>query len=624
MRVPSSPPPFPVRPRTLRRTPTLLFFALLAAAVAVWPAAAQEQEHEQEHLPRRSKPPAPGVRPSALPAYGERLSVPARSDVDRQFDRLVDEYLLFDLRLDPVRATNMGVHDYDALLPATDRIGIEASISDIDGFLARLTKLEVDRLGGERRFDHAMLTSRLRGALFDRRTIQTWQRDPNFYLSIASGGLVALLERDFAPLEDRGWNVVARLTAISHVLRNARANLENPPRMYTEVAIEQAAELVRFLSNQLPGRVAPMRDPVLGEEFDHHLAGTTAAAIDFYDWLKTDLLPRSNGDLSLGPDTYAQKLMFDEVVATPLDSLYRRGEAALHETQRRMEKEANAIETGISVREALERLAREGPATRDHVPAAEASLGAIRRFLGEHAILTPIGPEDLSVAKTPVFQRALSFASMDAPGVLETGSTVAYYYVTPPDNTWPAERQADHLGFYNPFQLEFVSIHEALPGHYSQSLAIRECPSLIRALFRSNSNYEGWAHYCEEMMLAEGYGAGDPRYRLAQLDRALQQVCQCLVGLTLHTRGVTYEDAVRFFEREGYRSRVDAEREARRCLSDPGFLLPILGKWQILDLREEIRREKGASFRLRKFHDRFLTYGGAPIALIREGWRESE
>ena len=596
-----------------------LSLSLLVLTASI--AAAQTPSHEgQEHLPRRAKPPAPGVRPAALPGYAERLGVPARSDADRAFDRVVDEFLIFSFRSQPIRATNVGIHDYDAMTPATDRAGIEAALAEVEGYLGRLEKIDAKSLGRDRGFDHAMLTSRLRGTLLDGKTIQNWKRDPNYYLSIASGGVHSLLKRDFAPLEDRGWNVVARITEIPRVLQNARANLENPPRIYTEIAISQAAGLAKFLGDLVPAQMAPVRDPVLREEFDHHLAQAVGAANDFHDWLKNDLLPRSKGDFRLGADTYAKKLLYDEMVSTPLDSLYRRGEQALRETQARMQKEANTIESGLSVNDALARLEKDAPSAPDLVPSTEAKLGAIRRYVAEHHILTPPAHEDLKVAETPVFQRSLSFASMDSPGVLETKATEAYYYVTPPDAAWSPERQKEHLGFYNPVQLEVVSIHEALPGHYYQFLSLKKCPSLVRALFGPGSNSEGWAHYCEQMMLEQGYGAGDHRYQLAQLNLALQRICRYMMGLALHTRGATYEDAEKFFEDEGYMAKVNAEREARRGTSDPTYLVYTLGKWEILDLRDEVKKREGAAFDLQKFHDRFLTYGRAPIPLIREDW----
>src|SRR5262249_51382471 len=415
-------------------------------------------------------------------------------------------------------------------------------------------------------------TNSIQGQLLDLETIQTWKKNPNFYLAIASGGVNGLLKRDFAPLEDRTWNVIARIMEIPRILGDARTNLENPPREYTHIAIEQSAGLSRFLANLVPAQVKGIRDPVLQMELDHHLAQAVGAANDFHDWLKSDLLPRSNGDFRLGADNYAKKLLFDEMVSTPLDSLYHRGEVALHETQEEMKREAEAIAPGLSVSDALARMAKDAPTAHDLVPVTQSKLDAIRRFVAEHRILTPPPSEDLRAAETPIFQRSLSFASMDSPGVLETKATEAYYYVTPPDSTWPAARQAEHLGFYNSHQLEIVSIHEALPGHYYQFLSLKKCASLVRALFGPGSNSEGWAHYCEQMMVEQGYGAGDHRYRLAQLNLALQRICRYMAGIALHTRGMTYQDAVAFFQNEGYMAQVNAEREARRGTSDPTYL----------------------------------------------------
>jgi uncharacterized protein (DUF885 family) len=604
----------PIARLALSMIVTLLPFAALAAADT---ASAPEPEH---HVSKATKPPAPGAALAELPAYGTRLGVAPRTDADRQFDRIVEDFLRWYFRSQPVRATNTGIHEFDALMPVTDKAGLEASVADLHGFLARLQKLEPKQLGRERRFDHAMLTSRIQGQLLDLETVQSWKKDPNFYLSIASGGVNALLKRDFAPLADRTWNVVARIMEIPRILSDARINLDDPPQAYTEIAVDQSAGLVRFLSNLVPAQVKGIRDPVLQHEFDHHLAQAVSAANDFHDWLKSDLLARSNGDFRLGADTYAKKLLYDEMVATPLDSLYHRGELALHDTQDQMKREAEAIQPGLSVNDALARMAKDAPSAHDLVPVTQSKLESIRRYVADHRILTPPPQEDLRAAETPVFQRALSFASMDSPGVLETKATEAYYYVTPPDSTWPAARQAEHLGFYNSHQLEIVSIHEALPGHYYQFLALKKCPSLIRALFGPGSNSEGWAHYCEQMMLEEGYGAGDHQYRLAQLNLALQRICRYMAGIALHTRGMTYEDAVAFFQNEGYMARVNAEREARRGTSDPTYLVYTLGKWEILDLRDEVRRREGNKFNLKDFHDRFLAYGRAPVPLIREDW----
>ncbi|HEV8481898.1 MAG TPA: DUF885 domain-containing protein [Candidatus Eisenbacteria bacterium] len=581
-------------------------------------------QEPEKHVSKATVPPGPGAALAALPAYGTRLGVAPRNDTERQFDKLVDEFLRSYFRSQPVRATNTGIHEFDALLPGTSRADIEAQIVALHGFLDQLQKLDSKQLGRERRFDQRMLTTRIQGQLLDLETVQPWKHDPNFYVGIASSGIHALLKRDFAAKQERTWNVVARIMEVPRVLADARANLDHPPQIYTQIAIDQSAGLVRFLSNSVPAQVSPIQDPVLQMEFDHHLAQAVSAANDFHDWLKSDLLARSNGDYRLGADTYAKKLLYDEMVATPLDSLYQRGEIARAETQAQMKKEAEAIRPGLSVTDALAQMAADAPSPHELVPLAQSELDGIRRFVAEHDIVTPPPHEDLRATETPVFQRSLSFASMDSPGVLETHATEAYYNVTPPDSTWPEARQKEHLGFYNRQQLEIVSIHEALPGHYYQFMALKKCPSLIRALFGPGSNSEGWAHYCEQMMVEQGYGAPDHRYRLAQLNLALQRICRYLAGIGLHTRGMSYEDAVALFQRQGYMAPVNAEREARRGTSDPTYLVYTLGKWEILDLRDEVKRREGAKFDLKAFHDRFLTYGRAPVPLIREDWLGGE
>jgi hypothetical protein len=189
--------------------------------------------------------------------------------------------------------------------------------------------------------------------------------------------------------------------------------------------------------------------------------------------------------------------------------------------------------------------------------------------------------------------------------------------VTPPDPAWDARRKEEHLSFYNRYSLPIVSIHEVFPGHYYQLLAARRSPSRVRAVLGAGSFIEGWAHYTEQMMLDEGFGGNNPKLRLAQLQAALSRLCRYLVGLRMHTAGMSYEGGVEFFMREGYMERANAEREARRGTLDPTYLIYTLGKMEILKLREEYRARAGASFRLGEFHDRLLAYGSPPVKILR-------
>ena len=199
----------------------------------------------------------------------------------------------------------------------------------------------------------------------------------------------------------------------------------------------------------------------------------------------------------------------------------------------------------------------------------------------------------------------------------ERHATEAYFNVTPVESTWTEKEKRDHLGFFNRYGSEIVAIHEALPGHYYQFLALQKGPSRLRQVFGAGTNTEGWAHYCEQMMVEQGYGEGDPRCQLAQLSQALNRIGRLIVGISLHTRGMTYEDAVRLFEEQCYMAPVNAAREARRGTLDPTYLVYTLGKWRILELREEVRRALGPRFRLRVFHDAFLRQGSSPLPIVR-------
>ena len=221
------------------------------------------------------------------------------------------------------------------------------------------------------------------------------------------------------------------------------------------------------------------------------------------------------------------------------------------------------------------------------------------------------------IAETPPYARANGFAMMESPGPYETKATEAFYYVTPPEKDWPAARREEHLRLFNRPVMQIITIHEAWPGHYLQFLYSRRFPTKTRKLVACNTNVEGWAHYGEQMMLEEGFGGGDLRTRLAQLSEALLRDCRYLVGIRLHTQGMTVEEGARFFMEKGFAEHAVALEEARRGAYDPTYLYYTLGKLMIYQLREDYRKAKGSAYSLSGFHEEFIRQGGIPIKLIR-------
>jgi len=282
-----------------------------------------------------------------------------------------------------------------------------------------------------------------------------------------------------------------------------------------------------------------------------------------------------------------------------------------------METLAETIAPGQGVRGALERIGHDHPPADSLILVVSAQLDAIRTFIRQHDLLTMPAHDNLRVRETPPFRRGLSFASYDGPGPFETRADQAYYNVTPAEPTWSDAQREDHLAFFNRYASQVISIHEVLPGHHVQGLYRKTVHSRLRQVLRSGSSSEGWAHYCEQMMIEAGYGGGDPKMEITQLNQALQRLGRLVVGISLHTHGMTIEEAQRYFEDQCYMAPINATREAWRGTADPTYLVYTLGKWRILDLRDEVRAALGERYSARVFHDALLRAGPAPLPLAR-------
>jgi len=532
----------------------------------------------------------------------------------------VDAHFEDQFRRNPGYATRVGIHTYDAELrgfTAQERI---ENLAQLKAQLAALPQ-QVDRnaLPPLDQADYDILENELRGGILEIEVVRNWERNPNAYLVIASGSVFQLINRDFAPLEERMRSAIGRMKRVPDVFAEAQATLKNPPKLWTEIAISQANGTRTLYSQTLPQAFAPVKDAALQEQFKQEQARCLAAIDGYIRFMKEELLPRSNGDFAIGEAVYRQKLQYDEGVTEDIASLLAWGRAELKRTQAQFQEVAARITPGKAPMDVYRDLGKEHPTPAELVPTTRQALEQIRQFLIDKRIITVPSEVRALVEETPVFNRALSFASMSIPGPFETRATEAYYYVTPPDPAWSPEQVAQHMSFYNRYALEVVSIHEAYPGHYVQFLWTNRVKSKVRRLMGSGSFSEGWGLYTEQMMLDEGYGAGPDadKFRLNQLALYLQRLARYVVGLSLHTRGMTYEQAVSFFEQEAYMTRTNAEREARRGTSDPTYLVYALGKKMIMELREEARAKWGADFTLQRFHDEIVSYGYPPIPILR-------
>ncbi|HYJ46943.1 MAG TPA: DUF885 domain-containing protein, partial [Pyrinomonadaceae bacterium] len=567
---------------------------------------------------------SPSLRVSAQRRrLARRDSVPAGPSayLTTRFNQIADQYLKGYYSFNPTEATAAGLHEYDSRLETRSAEAVAREVRRLRETVSLLTQINPALLSEDARYDYLVLISHARSQLLELQDIRMWRRDPNVYNRLTSSSVDNILKRNYAPIEQRLTAVMAREREIERLLSEARANLDSPPRIYTETAINQVKGSIDYFTRVVPQMIERAGGARLNaarkSEFETVNTGVINALRSFSEWLERDLLPRSNGSYAIGEENYRRKLLYDEMVDTPISQLISEGERELRRTQEEMRLLAEEIAPGRGVQTALRLLGRDHPTSDGLVGDTRADLDRIRAFVRTNNIMTPPASENLRVAETPEYDRSTSFASMDSPGAFERVATEAYFYVTPPDPQWDERRREEHLSFYNRYALPVIAIHEVYPGHYYQYLDLKRSGSRVRTALVSNSFVEGWAHYCEQMMLDEGFGGNNPKLRMAQLNLALLRLCRYLVGLRLHTQGMSYEEGVQFFMREGYQERVNAEREARRGTLDPTYLVYTLGKMQILKLREEYRARMGASFKLGEFHDRLLSYGMPPLKIIR-------
>lgn len=537
-----------------------------------------------------------------------------QTEAQKNFDKLVDEYFTAGFKWEPNWATEIGVHDYDAQLNTWHADRVAERVAELKSFRSRIEAIDPKQLDKTSQLDRQMLLANANSGLLELESIRNWKRNPDNYSSAASAEIFALMKRNFASPEDRLKLTIAREKLIPELLANGKKNLENTPKIYTEVALEQLPGIITFFQEQVPAAFASVTDEKLKSEFAQTNAAVVAALTDYQKYVKEEVLPKSVDNFAIGKENYQKKLLYEEMVDVPTSKLLADGYAELKRLQQAFVQTATQIDPNKSPQEVYASLSSEHPKPDQLLSSVNSVLSSLRDR--SKAIVTIPSEQDLKVQETPPFMRATTFASMDSPGPLEMKAKEAYYQVTLPEKDWSAKKVEEHMRFFCDKDLINTSVHEAYPGHYVQGLWMRQAPSKTRKLLGCGTNCEGWAHYCEEMMTQQG--DPDPKLRLVQLHDALLRVSRYICGIRMHTEGMTMDQAKQFFITEGYQEPANAERETKRGTMDPTYLVYTLGKLQILALRDDYKKAKGSDYSLKTFHDAFLGQGCAPVSLVRE------
>ncbi|MDX1989976.1 MAG: DUF885 domain-containing protein [Candidatus Obscuribacter sp.] len=559
---------------------------------------------------------APGSNGAPVPPLGCKS--------DACFDKLVDEYFEFAFSVSPTWGTAAGFHEYDQKLEDLSKDALKRNLAANKVFLTRLEKIAVPDLSRTRQLDRLLLMTFIKGQIFDQEELRWLERDPDRYSSLIADSVFSLTKRNFAPASARLTSVCARLEKAPALIDAARQNLvpQEVPKIYAEVAAEQLAGTVSMLKTTIPEAFASVKDEGLKARFSLAQKNVLTSLAEYEVFLKEKVLPVAGGSYAIGEKLYSRKLSLDEMEDEKLSLLLERGYKELKRLQSRFVSLGRSIDASRPAGAVFEDIAREHPAADELVAATQGCLDRLAKFCQEESIVTIPSEDRVTVAESPSYLRALTFASMDTPGPYESKAKEAFYYVTPAEKNWDPKRIEEHLRFFSHADIINTSVHEAYPGHYVQFLWVKHAPSKVRKLLGCSSNAEGWAHYCEEMMVQEGLVqpgtvGRDDKLAMVQVHDALLRVCRYIVGIEMHTRGLSFEKAVAFFMKEGFMEKANAERETKRGTKDPTYLVYTLGKLKILAIRDEYKAKMGAKYSLKDFHDAFLKCGFPPLKIVR-------
>jgi uncharacterized protein (DUF885 family) len=529
------------------------------------------------------------------------------------FPHFVDDYLAYLYEVLPSRASLDGVHLHDDLLEDLSRSAIDAHVRALAGFGRRLHQIDPALLPPVEQVEHPIVAADIEARMYELEAVRNWDRNPQIYGDALGTSLATQALFAYAPEPERARRVVSKLRQVPRLVQAARDNIKEAPGIFVKVGLETWRGALKFIESDLPRAFSTLDDlHILGDLAD--TSTEAAAAIGAYiEYLETDLAPRSKASFRLGREKFEQKLKVDEGITVSPDRLLTIALRELGEVQEEFRAAAAKVGSGDPVDVWREAKAKH-PAAGKLIAVAQEQVRELQEFVQRQSLVTVPDAEPVVVAPSPDFYR-WAFASMWTPGPFESKPSRAYYYLTDVDRNWTPERQQEHLRDFNVPTLWNISIHEVFPGHFLQYQHLRTVESKVRksTLFAPPSFVEGWAHYCEQMMIEAGFRRHDPAVRLGQLAEALVRLARFVVAIRLHCEDLSVEQGMRFFRDEAYLEEATARREAERGTFDPSYLVYSVGKLMMLKLRRDYKEQQGSKYSLRGFHDAVLAQGSAPF-----------
>ncbi len=580
--------------------------------------------------PAKNKSKAARNVAKAAPVAAVVAAAPAERRQDRAFDTQAGKFLTALWKMDPESAIAVGKYDTAAIMTVPDLATRQLQLAFIDDWLARFDKIDARQLSPRQRTDMGLLVNKLKSDRWYLTTFREFEWNPALY-NIASP-IDYILHTEYAAKSQRLRTLLKRIANVPAYYDAARANISNPTREHTQLAVSQAPGIVALLAEL--DKEAQASTLAANEKglFAQRIAAAKTAVEGYAAWLsELDKTLATTGARSfrIGKDLYETKFAFDIQSASTAEQTYQKALAAREQLLANMDRisdelwpkylagTAKPADRYAKIGMMIDKLSANHVAPERFVDEVKAQIPQLQDWVKQHDLLSLDSDKPLVVRETPAYQRGVAGASIEAPGPYRPQDRT-YYNITPLDGATPAQAESS-LREYNHWILQILNMHEAIPGHYAQLVYANKSPSLVKSIFGNGAMIEGWAVYSERMMLESGYGDNAPEMWLMYSKWNLRSVTNTILDYSVHVLGMTQEQSLDLLTRQAFQTQQEANEKWRRVqLSSVQLTSYFSGYSEIMELREQRRQALGSKFSLKGFHEDFLGYGSAPVKVIRE------
>jgi len=532
----------------------------------------------------------------------------------------------------PEWANSQGYHKYDSILVIPNQQQRDKELAFCKTYLDSLKSFDLKSLSENDQIDYHLIENELKSEEWIVTDFKGFEWDPSGYN--VGEGFALLLTEKYAPIEARLHSFNSKLGNVVAYYKAAEQNINKPTIVHTDLAIEQNKGSLEIFGTMLADA---LKESKLTDAEKIEIQVKAKYAIDaitqYVNWLEKEVRPKLNEQTArsfrIGKELYENKFDFGIQSAYTPEAIYakalkRKGE--LHIEMAKLSAQlwpkyfaGQPMPTDQKqlIKKVLDTISTQHVSRDSFQAAVEKQLPQLIAFINKKDLLYIDPKKPLVVRQTPDYQAGFSVASINAPGPYD--KTANTYYNVGSLKDFTPEKAESFLREYNKYTMQIINIHEAIPGHYTQLVYSNQSPSLIKSLFGNGAMVEGWAVYCERMMLEEGYGDNSPELWLMYYKWHLRSVCNTILDYGLQVKNLSEKDAMDLLVNEGFQQQTEATGKMRRAmLSQVQLCSYFTGFSEIYDLREELKKKMGDKFNLKAFHEKFLSYGSAPVKYIRE------